>query len=185
MRKLHLCLRRDTGATFSGKPNDAECLIFAIITYQVPIESFCALDDAFFPYGLFSWHGLSNRPHFSVLKSGLQNLWMTISARTVVLEITAKATLKFDLIKGRPLAWPRIESPDELMTVGSARPMEDAARIAYTELIVWMEELGWDRWDAYQALTQIGNLYVGNMVDTTYSLVAKIAKKYALLQIKD
>jgi acetamidase/formamidase len=98
----------------------------------------------------------------------------------VALEITAKVTLRFDLIKQKPLAWPRIESPDEFMTVGSARPMEDAARIAYTELIVWMEEMGWDRWEAYQALTQIGNLYVGNMVDTTYSLVAKIAKRYAL-----
>jgi amidase len=97
----------------------------------------------------------------------------------VALEITAKVTLKFDLIKQRPLAWPRIESPDELMTVGSARPMEDAARIAYTELIIWMEELGWDRWEAYEALTQIGSMYVGNMVDTTYSLVAKIAKRYA------
>ncbi|MHB8625688.1 MAG: acetamidase/formamidase family protein [Aggregatilineales bacterium] len=102
----------------------------------------------------------------------------------VALEITAKATLRFELIKGQALAWPRIESPDEFMAVGSARPMEDAARIAYTELIVWMEELGWDRWDAYQALTQIGSLYVGNMVDTAYSLVAKIAKKYALLQDK-
>ncbi|MDQ3695568.1 MAG: acetamidase/formamidase family protein [Chloroflexota bacterium] len=97
----------------------------------------------------------------------------------VALEISAKVTITFDLIKRRPIAWPRIESPDELMTVGSARPMEDAARIAYTELIVWLEELGWDRWDAYQALTQIGSLYVGNMVDTNYSLVAKIAKEYA------
>lgn len=98
----------------------------------------------------------------------------------VALEIAAKVTLRFDLIKQYPLAWPRIESPDEFMAVGSARPMEDAARIAYAELIVWLQELGWDRWDAYQALTQIGSLYVGNMVDTTYSLVAKIAKKYAL-----
>jgi len=56
--------------------------------------------------------------------------------------------------------------------------MEDAARIAYSQLIEWMVELGWDRMEAYQALTQIGSLYVGNMVDTTYSLVAKIAKKY-------
>ena len=63
----------------------------------------------------------------------------------VALEITARVTLTFDLIKQRPIAWPRIESPDELMTVGSARPMEDAARIAYTELIEWMIELGWDR----------------------------------------
>jgi acetamidase/formamidase len=96
----------------------------------------------------------------------------------VALEITARATLKFDLIKQKPLAWPRIESPDAYMTVGSARPMEDAARIAYTELVLWLEEMGWDRWEAYQALTQIGRLYVGNMVDTTYSLVAQIAKQY-------
>ena len=67
------------------------------------------------------------------------------------------------------------------MTVGSARPMEDAARIAYAELIEWMVELGWDRLEAYEALTQIGDLYVGNMVDTYYSLVAKIRKEYAII----
>lgn len=98
----------------------------------------------------------------------------------VALEITAKVTARFELIKQRPLRWPRIESPDELMTVGSARPMEDAARIAYAELVGWLEELGWDRWEAYEALTQIGRLSVGNMVDPFYSLVAKISKEYAL-----
>jgi acetamidase/formamidase len=97
----------------------------------------------------------------------------------VALEITAKVTVQFDLIKRKSIAWPRIESRDELMVVGSARPMEDAARIAYAELVGWLEELGWDRWEAYEALTQIGRLCVGNMVDTYYSLVAKIEKRYA------
>ena len=96
----------------------------------------------------------------------------------VALEITAKVTLQFDLLKEKRLNWPRIESPDAYMAVGSARPMEDAARIAYGELIAWMVEMGWDQWEAYQALTQIGGLYVGNMVDTTYSLVARIGKQY-------
>jgi amidase len=65
-----------------------------------------------------------------------------------------------------------------LLVVSSARPMEDAARIANTELILWLEhEYGYDRWDAYQLLTQAGGLYVGNMVDTTYSLVASISKE--------
>ena len=100
----------------------------------------------------------------------------------VALEITAKVTVTFDLIKGKTIAWPRIESADEIMTVGSARPMEDAARIAYSELIEWMMELGWDRLEAYEALTQIGDLYVGNMVDTYYSLVAKIRKEYAVIR---
>jgi len=100
----------------------------------------------------------------------------------VALEITAKVTVTFDLIKGKTIAWPRIESADEIMTVGSARPMEDAARIAYSELIEWLVELGWDRLEAYEALTQIGDLYVGNMVDTYYSLVAKIRKEYAVIR---
>jgi len=95
------------------------------------------------------------------------------------LEISAKVTLGFELIKGRQIAWPRIESPDEYMVVGSARPMEDAARIAYAELIEWMAEFGWDRLDAYQALTQAGKLYCANMVDTNYSMVAKVGKTLA------
>src|SRR5918912_678197 len=97
----------------------------------------------------------------------------------VALEITSEVTVSFEVIKGGGIEWPRIESEDKLMIVGSARPMEDAARIAYTELIGWLEdEYGFSRLDAYQLLTQAGGLYVGNMVDTTYSLVASIDKQY-------
>ncbi len=97
----------------------------------------------------------------------------------VALEIAARGTFTFDVIKGQAIEWPRIESPDAIMVVGSARPMEDAARIAYSELIRWMEtEHGFDRLDAYQLLSQAGGLYVGNMVDTNYSLVAKCPKRY-------
>jgi acetamidase/formamidase len=97
----------------------------------------------------------------------------------VALEIAARGTFTFDVIKGKAITWPRIESPDAIMTVGSARPMEDAARIAYVELIDWLvADYGFDRLDAYQFLTQAGGLYVGNMVDTTYSLVAKCPKRY-------
>jgi acetamidase/formamidase len=96
----------------------------------------------------------------------------------VALEVTSKSTVVFDLIKDKAIEWPRIESEDAIMVVGSARPMEDAARIANTELVLWLEqEHGYDRWDAYQLLTQAGGLYVGNMVDTTYSLVASVDKK--------
>jgi amidase len=97
----------------------------------------------------------------------------------VALEITSKVTVVFNVIKGKKIEWPRIESPQKIMVVGSAKPMEDAARIAYTELILWLEQdYGYDRWDAYELLTQAGGLYVGNMVDTAYSLVASIDKEY-------
>jgi len=97
----------------------------------------------------------------------------------VALEIAARGTFTFDVIKGQAIDWPRIESAAAIMTVGSARPMEDAARIAYAELVFWLErEYGFDRLDAYQLLSQAGGLYVGNMVDTNYSLVAKCPKRY-------
>jgi len=95
------------------------------------------------------------------------------------LEISARVKLKFEVIKDKQITWPRIESPDEYMVVGSAKPMEDAARIAYAELIEWMAEFGWDHLDAYQALTQAGKLYCANMVDTNYSMVAKVSKALA------
>ncbi len=95
----------------------------------------------------------------------------------VALEIPTKVTVTFDLIKGKSIEWPRIESPQKIMVVGSARPMEDAARIAYSELVEWLvEDYGFEKLQAYQFLTQAGELYVGNMVDTYYSLVAKAPK---------
>ena len=97
----------------------------------------------------------------------------------VALEVTSRVTLSFEVIKGGGIEWPRIESEERIMTVGSARPMEDAARIAYAELVGWLEsDYGFSRPDAYQLLTQAGGLYVGNMVDTTYSLVASVEKRY-------
>lgn len=97
----------------------------------------------------------------------------------VVCEVTARVTVRFGLEKGKTIAWPRIESPAELMAVGSTRPLEDAARIAWVELISWLEaDHGFDRWEAYQLLTQAGRMRVGNMVDPKYSMVAKIDKRF-------
>ena len=49
----------------------------------------------------------------------------------VATEIPTRGVLTVDLIKDRPIATPRVESSEFLMTIGSARPMEDAARIAF------------------------------------------------------
>jgi acetamidase/formamidase len=97
----------------------------------------------------------------------------------VACETTAHVRLRVWVEKGRTIAWPRIESPDELMAVGSARPMEDAARIAWIELIAWLaEDYGFERLEAYQLLTQAGRMRVGNMVDPQYSVVAKLEKRF-------
>ena len=93
--------------------------------------------------------------------------------------MTARVRLRIDVEKGRPIAWPRIESETELMAVGSSRPMEDAARIAWVELINWLvADYGFDRLEAYQLLTHAGRVRVGNMVDPQYSVVAKIERRF-------
>ncbi len=95
------------------------------------------------------------------------------------LEIAAIGTFRFGLIKGCPIAWPRIVSETAIMTVGSGRPMEDAARVAYHELVGWLvAEHGFDPLDAYQLLTQVGGLSVTQMVNPAYTLVASCPKRY-------
>jgi acetamidase/formamidase len=97
----------------------------------------------------------------------------------VACEMTARVRVRLTVESGRSIAWPRIESETELMTVGSARPMEDAARIAWKELIAWLEaDYGIDRWEAYQLLTHVGRMRIGNMVDPLYSVVARLDKRY-------
>ena len=86
-------------------------------------------------------------------------------------------TVQIDLIKDWTFGWPRLETADRIMTIGSGRPMEDAARIAYRELIRWMsQDYGFTEMDAYMLLTQVGRVRVGNMGDPKYTLGASIAK---------
>lgn len=97
----------------------------------------------------------------------------------VAAEMSARITLSFALLKNRRIHWPRIETDEYLMAVGSARPLEDAARIAWKELILWLEEdYGFNKLEAYQLLGLAGKMRLGNMVDPNYSMVAKIAKRW-------
>lgn len=95
------------------------------------------------------------------------------------LEATMDVILKFDLIKDKPIDWPRIEDDEFIMVAGSARPLIDAFRLAHVELIEWLEEdYGFDRWEAYQVLAQVAQSTVANIVDPQYTVVAKFPKKY-------
>jgi acetamidase/formamidase len=93
------------------------------------------------------------------------------------LETTAEVTLRFDLLKGKPLDWPRMEDRDWLMTVGNARPLLDALRIAFRQMLDWLvEDYGFDSRDAMQLLSQAGRARIGNVCDPNYSVVYKVRK---------
>ena len=93
------------------------------------------------------------------------------------LEMPAEVTITVNLVKGKRLAWPRIESADEIMTVVSGCPMERSIAQAYAQLILWMEaDYGWDRWRAYDILTHVGQISVGYYGLGT--VAAKIERRY-------
>jgi acetamidase/formamidase len=95
----------------------------------------------------------------------------------VAVEGAMNVTLVVDLVKGGAPAWPRIENDDELIVIGSGRPLEDAWRIAQFEMVHWLGELhGLDLMDAYQLVTQIARAPLANVVDPNYSAMVKIAK---------
>jgi acetamidase/formamidase len=96
----------------------------------------------------------------------------------VAVECAMDTVFVVDLLKGAaPTPWPRMEDDTYVMTTGSTRPLEDAFRIAHTEMVRWVQELtGLSAMDAYQLVSQTALTPVANVVDTNYTVVAKLPK---------
>lgn len=95
----------------------------------------------------------------------------------VAVECAMDTVVIVDLIKGLATPWPRLENDDYIMTTGSARPLEDAFRIAQVEMVRWMADLtGLSDLDAYQLVTQSCLSPVANVVDPNYTMVTKVPK---------
>jgi acetamidase/formamidase len=97
----------------------------------------------------------------------------------VAVEAAMDTVLVVELIKGRLTPWPRLENDEVIMSTGSARPLEDAFRIAHGDLVRWLaEEHRLDPLDAYQLVSQISESPVANVCDPNYTFVAKAPKRY-------
>ena len=95
------------------------------------------------------------------------------------IEVPMHARIQVDLIKGKKISWPRFENDEYLMATGIYRPLEDATRIAYTELIKWIhDDYGLSQLDLYELMSVAGELSVSEIVDPNYVVVARINKKY-------
>lgn len=95
----------------------------------------------------------------------------------VAVEAAMNSVVVVELIKDALTPWPRIESDDYLMTTGSSRPLEDAFRIAHSEMVQWVSAiLGLSTMDAYQLVSQTALTPVANVVDTVYTVVCKVPK---------
>ncbi len=98
------------------------------------------------------------------------------------IETRAEVTLTVD-VRPRPprMEWPRIENADYLMTVGCARPAEDAFRIAVQELVHWLsDDYGAPEPEVVLLLGQVLEARCTQFVDPDYTYVAKVRREFLL-----
>jgi acetamidase/formamidase len=95
------------------------------------------------------------------------------------IEVPMRVRLQFDVVKGKSTGWPRFENEKEIMTTGIYRPVDDAVRIAFTELVTWIHaDYGLSELDAYELLSKVAKIHLTEMVDPNYVVVASVEKKY-------
>ena len=97
----------------------------------------------------------------------------------VAVECAMNTVLIVDVIRGTYTPWPRLETDEFLITTGSTKPLEDAFRIALTEMVRWVAALiDLSIMDAYQLVSQAALTPIANVCDTVYTVTCKIPKKF-------
>ncbi|MGH9571092.1 MAG: acetamidase/formamidase family protein [Candidatus Angelobacter sp.] len=95
------------------------------------------------------------------------------------IEVPLRSRVQVSVIKGQKINWPRFENDQYIMTVGAYRPLDDALRIAFTELVGWIHtDYGLSEMDAYELLSKVAEIRLSEMVDPNYVVVAKVKKQF-------
>lgn len=94
------------------------------------------------------------------------------------IEIAATLTLRVGLSEApASLCHPRIETPTHICTLGCARPLEDAMRIAFDEMINWLaEEWHIPPTEGYMLLGQVAEARCTQVVNPKYTYICKLSK---------
>jgi len=93
------------------------------------------------------------------------------------IEISFDVQFTVNLRKGKRIGWPRAENADYLMTIGNARPLDEALQHATTEMIRWLQDdYGLDGPGANLLMGMCVEYEVGNVFDPAYTMVCKVRK---------
>lgn len=77
------------------------------------------------------------------------------------------------------MTWPRLETPTHIATIGCARPLEDAMRIAFEQMVYWLaDEYNFTDSEAYMFLAEIAEARCTQMVNPKYTYICKVAKSH-------
>jgi acetamidase/formamidase len=83
-----------------------------------------------------------------------------------------------ELLKKSRTPVPRIENADEVMFVGSGRPLEDASRVAFKAMVGWVREKSrMSEMDAFQFTAQNTRATIIQLVDPEYTVLVRMERK--------
>jgi acetamidase/formamidase len=92
-------------------------------------------------------------------------------------EVSMEIQVRLQVIKHRAIGWPRGLSEAHIFTIGNARPLEQALRLATTEIFSWLaDDLEMDASYVSLLLTQAAEYEVANVFDPAYSVVCKLSR---------
>jgi acetamidase/formamidase len=96
------------------------------------------------------------------------------------IETRSTVTVRVEVIpKPAALTWPRIETDTHLIAIGCARPLDDAFRIAVSELIHWMvADYRFTEPEALMLLGQVLEARATQFVNPKFTYIAKIARSF-------
>jgi amidase len=95
------------------------------------------------------------------------------------IEVSFDVQFAVQLLKGKRINWPRAENEEYIMTVGNARPLDQALQHSTTEMIRWLQEdFGLDVRATHILLGQCVEYDVGNVFDPAYTMVCKLKKRF-------
>ena len=94
------------------------------------------------------------------------------------IEVPLRARLHVDLIKGKSISLAALRNDESIMAVGAYRPLDDALRIAFTELVAWIHADTASRISMPRAALKVGRVHVTEMVDPNYVVIAIAEKKF-------
>jgi acetamidase/formamidase len=93
------------------------------------------------------------------------------------IETSLTGTFRFELLKSKPLAWPRAETPTHWITLGLHETLDEAMKLAIRECIAFLsEEKGLTRADAYALASIAVDFEVTQVVDGVKGIHAMIPK---------
>ncbi len=94
------------------------------------------------------------------------------------IEISFDVTFTVRLIKGKSIQWPRGENDGFILTMGNARPLDQALQHATTEMLTWLQEdYGMDVYAASSLLGMCVQYDLGNIFDPAYTMVCKLSRR--------